>query len=87
MTEHWSSARERELTKFYNAKLRARRTDSAHARHCRITITQNWHLSPVPDSAPRAALAGNGPITSELAHPAGPAQVLSLERQASDGHP
>ncbi len=87
MTDHWSTARERELTKFYNARLRARYKDSAHAWPCQLTITANWHLSRVPDGAPSAALTGNGPVTSGLAHPAGPAQVPGLERQASDGHP
>ena len=87
MTEHWSSARERELTKFYNARLRARRTDSAHAWPCQLTITPNWHLSYLPDDAPGAALSSAGARDAELAPPVQPAQAGEAGKEAPHGHP
>ena len=87
MTEHWSSARERELTKFYNAKLRARRTDSAHAWPCQLTITPNWHLSYLPDDAPGAALSSAGARDAEPALQSSQPRPASPERQAPHDHP
>ena len=52
----WSSARERELTKIYNAELRARHDGTAGVRCCRITITFWQHLTCSPGDGPGTAI-------------------------------
>ena len=87
MTNLWSSARERELTKIYNAELRARHDGTASLRCCRITLTFWQHLTISPGDEPGAAMPpGDAPIPA-LAQAAHPEQASNGERQATDGHP
>ena len=87
MTNLWTSARERELTKIYNAELRARHDGTASVRCCRITLTFWQHLTPSPADGPGTAMPpGDAPIpvlvpVAHLEHAA------NAERQAADGRP
>ena len=87
MTNLWSSARERELTKIYNAELRARHTDTGTVPCCRITITFWQHLTCAPAGAPGPASPPGTPLLPELAHRAQTEHAASGERKAPHGRP
>jgi hypothetical protein len=87
VTNLWSSARERELTKLYNAELRARHDGTARVRRCRITITLWQHLTCSPADRPSAALPSGDESVPEPARPARPEHAASRERQVSNGRP
>ena len=78
----WSSARERELTKLYNAELRARHDGTAGVRCCRITITFWQHLTCSPADGPGAALPPGDATVPRPAPVARPEHAASRERQA-----
>jgi hypothetical protein len=82
VTNLWNSARERELTKLYNAELRARHDGTATVRHCQLTIIFWQHLTCSPGGAPPAT-----PLLSDLAHRAQTEHPASRERQAPHGRP
>ena len=83
----WTSARKRELTKIYNAELRARHDGTAGVRCCRITITFWQHLTCSPGDKPGTAMPpGDGQIRAP-APVAEPKHAASGERQAADGRP
>lgn len=87
MTNQWSSARERELTKLYNAELRARHDGTAGVRCCRITITFWQHLTCSQGHEPGTApLPGNATVPTP-APVAGPKHTARRERQALNGRP
>ncbi|MFI5067678.1 MAG: hypothetical protein ACHP9Z_27365 [Streptosporangiales bacterium] len=86
MTNLWSSARERELTKIYNAELRARQIDTASVRCCRITLTFWQHLTCSPGDGPGTLPPGCAPVPA-LARAAEPGQTADRERKAPDGRP
>jgi hypothetical protein len=83
----WTSARERELTKIYNAELRARHDGTASMRRCRITLTFWQHLACSPGGGPGAAIPPGDPPIPALAPAAGPEQASNGERKATDGRP
>ena len=87
MTNLWSSARERELTKLYNAELRARHDGTAGVRCSRITITFWQHLTSSPVHGPGTApLPGGAAVTGQA--PAVRAEhAATQERQVSNGRP
>ena len=87
MTNLWSSARERELTKIYNAELRARHDGTATVRCCRITIIFWQHLTCSAAGVPPAASPPGTPLLPELAHRAQTEHAASRERQAPHGRP
>jgi hypothetical protein len=87
VTNLWSSARERELTKLYNAELRARHDGTAGVRCCRITITFWQHLTSSPGDGPGTGpLPANATVTRQ-APVARAAHAATQERQASNGRP
>jgi hypothetical protein len=81
----WSSARERELTKLYNAELRARHDGTAGVRSCRITITFWQHLTFSPGDGPGAAPLPGGAAVPRQAPVARAEHAATLERQVSNG--
>jgi len=87
VTNLWSSARERELTKIYNAELRARHDGTARVRCCRITITFWQHLTCSPADEPRTAMSPGDASVPGLTLVARPERAASWERQAPDGCP
>jgi hypothetical protein len=87
VTTLWSSALERELTKLYNAELRARHDGTARVRRCRITITFWQHLTCSPAHGSGAALPSDDASVRELARVARQEHAASRERQAADGRP
>jgi hypothetical protein len=87
VTHLWSSARERELTKLYNAELRARHDGTTSVRCCRITITFWQHLTYSPADEPRTAMSPGDALVPGLAPVAQPERAASWERQAPDGCP
>jgi len=87
VTNLWSSARERELTKIYNAELRARHDGTAGIRCCRITIAFWQHLTCSSAHGP-----GDAPLPRHATAPspapvARPEHGASRERQAPNGRP
>jgi hypothetical protein len=87
VTNLWSSARERELTKIYNAELRARHDGTAGVRRCRITITFWQHLTCSPGDGPdNAPLPGDATVTRQ-APEARAEHAATQERQVSNGRP
>ena len=87
MTNLWSSARERELTKIYNAELRARHDGTASVRCCRITITFWQHLTCSPGGQPGTAIPSSDPPIPARTPVIHREQATNGERQATDGRP
>ena len=87
MTNLWSSARERELTKIYNAELRARHDGTASLRCCRITLAFWQHLTSSPrDGSGTAMPPGDAPFPA-VAPAAHPEHAANGGRQAADDRP
>jgi hypothetical protein len=87
VTNLWNSARERELTKIYNAELRARHDGTARVRCSRITITFWQHLTCSPAHGPRTAPLPGDTTLPRPAPVARPKHTATRERRAPNGRP